>query len=361
MCSSIRWTSRRSRRLWRLRGAVLISRGCGRLGVCWRSRSSSYLAGDVAWTVYELAGSKPYPSVADAFYLLFYPLMLVGAVALLRRAALLSPNDCGWAWISAVVAIGGSAVVIYVVLGPTVVQSGPDVLETAISIAYPVGDMVLLVGLGCGAAAPAGGLERARASVRGGGTAVLRDRGPRLRLHHAALELSGRRSGRFAVDGLDRAVRGCGRGPILVPNRRPTSVDRAAATSGQLGAVHRGCARFRTADRRPSRPQPRDRCRAARNARLGPPVPGAEGPAADPRAAQLPVAARRPDRPAQPSAGDRPGRADAGRARRSRQAGGCPVRRYRRLQARQRQPRSRDRRRAAPRRLLAPVGCRARG
>jgi diguanylate cyclase (GGDEF)-like protein len=58
----------------------------------------------------------------------------------------------------AIVAIVGAAVVIYVVLGPTVLEASPDPLQTAFSIAHPVGDMVLLVGLGSvllrGAAAP---------------------------------------------------------------------------------------------------------------------------------------------------------------------------------------------------------------
>jgi two-component system cell cycle response regulator len=47
----------------------------------------------------------------------------------------------------AVVAIGGATVVTYVVLGPTLEAGGPDVLTNAVSIAYPVGDMILLVGL----------------------------------------------------------------------------------------------------------------------------------------------------------------------------------------------------------------------
>jgi len=40
-----------------------------------------YLAGDVAQTVYELAGDKPYPSIADVFYLSFYPLLLFGLLS----------------------------------------------------------------------------------------------------------------------------------------------------------------------------------------------------------------------------------------------------------------------------------------
>jgi diguanylate cyclase (GGDEF)-like protein len=133
--------------------AVAASRRCAdqsRLRSAWRLLAlafASYLAGDIAWTVYELAGSKPYPSVADGFYLLFYPLLLWG---LLRFAAgrLNVSERLRLGLDLAVVALGGSAVVIYLVLGPTVLQSDPDPLEAAISIAYPVGDMVLLVGLG---------------------------------------------------------------------------------------------------------------------------------------------------------------------------------------------------------------------
>jgi diguanylate cyclase (GGDEF)-like protein len=47
----------------------------------------------------------------------------------------------------AVVAIGGSAAVLYVVLGPTAVAGSPSLVQGVLSIAYPVGDMVLLVGL----------------------------------------------------------------------------------------------------------------------------------------------------------------------------------------------------------------------
>jgi len=43
---------------------------------------ASNLLGDVIWTVYEAIGSKPYPSLADVFYLLFYPIMLWGLLVL---------------------------------------------------------------------------------------------------------------------------------------------------------------------------------------------------------------------------------------------------------------------------------------
>jgi diguanylate cyclase (GGDEF)-like protein len=108
--------------------------------------SAMYLAGNVVFTLYEVTGGRPYPSVADGVYLLFYPLMLWGLLRFPagRRAI---GDRVRLSLDLAVVAIGGSAVVIYVVLGPTIVQRGPSSLETAFSIAYPVGDMVLLVGV----------------------------------------------------------------------------------------------------------------------------------------------------------------------------------------------------------------------
>jgi len=106
-----------------------------------------YLAGDIAQTIYEAQGPLLFPSVADALYLSFYPLMLWG---LLRFPG--GRRDRG-AWVRlmldlAVVALGGAMLVTYVVLGPTLRQGGPDPLSNVVSVAYPVGDMILLVGLG---------------------------------------------------------------------------------------------------------------------------------------------------------------------------------------------------------------------
>ena len=106
-----------------------------------------YLAGDITQTIYEANEPLPFPSLSDAFYLAFYVFALVG---LLRFTAQTSSRgerirlglDLG------IVAIGGSAIVIDLVLGPTIVASTPDVLSSVVSIAYPVGDLVLMVALG---------------------------------------------------------------------------------------------------------------------------------------------------------------------------------------------------------------------
>jgi diguanylate cyclase (GGDEF)-like protein len=128
------------------------SRRCGalpRLASGWRLIAVAcavYLTGDVVQTVYEAVGTLPFPSLADVFYLTFYPLMLAG---LLRFA---DAHSSGAERVRrgldlAVVAIGGAAVVLYLVLGPTVVEAGPNLLQGGVSIAYPSGDMVLFVGL----------------------------------------------------------------------------------------------------------------------------------------------------------------------------------------------------------------------
>jgi diguanylate cyclase (GGDEF)-like protein len=104
------------------------------------------LAGQVAFMVYDLLGKTPYPSIADVLYLSFYPLMLVGLLSLpVARSAIRTRVQLGVDL--AVVAIGSSATVVYVVLGPTLVANSGSPLQVAFSVAYPVGDMVLLVGL----------------------------------------------------------------------------------------------------------------------------------------------------------------------------------------------------------------------
>ena len=127
------------------------SRRCAawpRLGLAWRLlalAAFAYLCGDIAQTGYELAGLKPYPSAADGCYLAFYPLMLAGVLAF-PATSRRSGQRLRLGLDLAVVALGGSAVVIYVVLGPSALAGGQP-LQAAFSVAYPVGDMVLLVGL----------------------------------------------------------------------------------------------------------------------------------------------------------------------------------------------------------------------
>jgi diguanylate cyclase (GGDEF)-like protein len=120
-----------------------------RLTRAWRLFALSLLgqlAGQVAFQVYDLLGKTPYPSIADGLYLSFYPLMLLGLLSL-SVSTQGGASDIRLGIDLAVVAIAGSALVIYVVLGPTLVANSGSPLQVGFSVAYPVGDMILLVGL----------------------------------------------------------------------------------------------------------------------------------------------------------------------------------------------------------------------
>ncbi|MHB8243315.1 MAG: putative bifunctional diguanylate cyclase/phosphodiesterase [Solirubrobacteraceae bacterium] len=102
--------------------------------------------GQGAQLVMEGIGVSAYPSLADPLYLSFYPLLLAGVlrfpvVRRSRREALELVLDC------AIVTLGGGAVFLYMVIGPDVIAASTP-LETLVSVAYPVGDLILLVALG---------------------------------------------------------------------------------------------------------------------------------------------------------------------------------------------------------------------
>ena len=126
------------------------SRGSRRLQAAWRFlalAASVYLLGDIAQTVYEATGKSEYPSWADPCYLAFYPLTLAGVLCFpaARRSRV---ERVRMALDMAVVAIGGTALVGYVLLGPIIAAAGGSpVLQTVVSIAYPVGDVILFLGL----------------------------------------------------------------------------------------------------------------------------------------------------------------------------------------------------------------------
>jgi signal transduction histidine kinase len=108
----------------------------------------SYALGEMGFLIYEnVLHQSPYPSIADPLYLLFYPLTLAGLLTLAGGRSNKSQRvrlglDLG------TVALGGVAVIWYFVLGPTAVAGGEGGLQSAFSAAYPVADMLLMVGIG---------------------------------------------------------------------------------------------------------------------------------------------------------------------------------------------------------------------
>ncbi|MEY9930156.1 diguanylate cyclase (GGDEF)-like protein [Catenulispora sp. GP43] len=85
---------------------------------------------------------EPFPSVADAIYLLTYPLAAGGLLLMVRRR---SPLRDRAALIDAVILSTAAALLLWVyIITPTVDNGGQSWVSSAVSIAYPLGDVMLL-------------------------------------------------------------------------------------------------------------------------------------------------------------------------------------------------------------------------
>ncbi|BBH71132.1 hypothetical protein ACTI_78170 [Actinoplanes sp. OR16] len=101
------------------------------------------VAGDILYYFLALVtGEEVYPSIADVFYLAAYPLLAVGLLLIVRRR---TPGWDGASMIdAAIVAIGAGFLVFEFVISPTMKNSMAD-LVGLVSVAYPIGDLMLLV------------------------------------------------------------------------------------------------------------------------------------------------------------------------------------------------------------------------
>jgi two-component sensor histidine kinase len=94
----------------------------------------------------ELRGLEPFPSIADFFYLLFYPLMWLGLVIYPNDEV--QPGDRKFLHLDNLIVIIGSGLSIWTLLiAPTVNSDEPDLLRYGLGVLYPVTGMVLLWGI----------------------------------------------------------------------------------------------------------------------------------------------------------------------------------------------------------------------
>ncbi|MGW7306297.1 aminotransferase class I/II-fold pyridoxal phosphate-dependent enzyme [Streptomyces sp. NPDC054835] len=104
----------------------------------------TFVAGDTAYNVLEafFHQNRPFPSVADAFYLATYPLFALGLYGFIRHRA--AGRDLAVA-LDALILTSGLALLSWVNL-ITPLATSPDMtwVERAISIAYPLGDVLML-------------------------------------------------------------------------------------------------------------------------------------------------------------------------------------------------------------------------
>jgi len=130
----------------------------------------SWTVGDLVRTIESLGGAEPpTPSLADAFYLGFFPLAYVGIVLFIRGEVrrLNSPS-----WLDSIVAaLGAAAVCAAFAFHSLLYSAGGSALAVATNLAYPVGDLLLLA-LVVGSAAMLAGRSRLPWLLLGTGMAL---------------------------------------------------------------------------------------------------------------------------------------------------------------------------------------------
>jgi diguanylate cyclase (GGDEF)-like protein/PAS domain S-box-containing protein len=138
--------------------------GSAAVGMAWRAATGSihprarrawqlvsfaylvYTASSVAWFVLRvLMDVRTFPSVADVGYVAYYPLLLAGLLAF-PRTRLTRAERLRYVLDSATVLLGGGMVVWEFVLGRAALASGAGALETAVTLAYPLGDLLIVFG-----------------------------------------------------------------------------------------------------------------------------------------------------------------------------------------------------------------------
>ena len=131
----------------------------------------SWTVGDIVLTTQSIGGATPpSPSIADAFYLGFYPLAYV-AVLLFMRDQLRTLTATSWLD-GAIAGLGAAATAAAFAFHTILHSTGGNRVATGINLALPIGD-VLLLGLVAGGFAVLPGKRRAPWVLLGFGMALI--------------------------------------------------------------------------------------------------------------------------------------------------------------------------------------------
>jgi diguanylate cyclase (GGDEF)-like protein len=103
----------------------------------------AFVAGDAMWDLYDLVlGPSPSPSPADMLYVSGYPLLAAGLALLGRRRG--SGGDPSGLIDASIVTIGAAVVSWVFLISPVFGDASLRTIERVVTIAYPVGDLLLL-------------------------------------------------------------------------------------------------------------------------------------------------------------------------------------------------------------------------
>ncbi|MDQ1287716.1 MAG: hypothetical protein QG622_1281 [Actinomycetota bacterium] len=103
-----------------------------------------YCTGNVYFSLIAARGPELlYPSLADYFYLSWYPLAFAAVPMIIRPG--LTRTDVGLALDALIAGLGGAAVVLALTLGDVVVVQGASTQEIIVNLAYPAADLLLVV------------------------------------------------------------------------------------------------------------------------------------------------------------------------------------------------------------------------
>ncbi len=106
-----------------------------------------FVAGDLMWNYYEAIGEEPFPSIADVLYLAGYPFLALGIYLLIRRR--LAGGDRSGLIDAAILTTAVAILSWTFLMQPQVVGTELDPTSLAISLAYPIADL-LLIGMAMG-------------------------------------------------------------------------------------------------------------------------------------------------------------------------------------------------------------------
>ena len=102
---------------------------------------------DIVWTVEEnVLGQDPSEGLANIGYLLFYPTLL-GSLILLPDAIRTGREWLRFGLDAATVVVGGGMAIWYFVITPTFTADATSTFALVVSLSYPVGDLLLLLGI----------------------------------------------------------------------------------------------------------------------------------------------------------------------------------------------------------------------